>query len=89
MCYASANRDEEEFVNPDTFDVSRKPNNHLSFGHGRHFCLGANLARAEIRILFEQIIQRKLRLELQGEIRRARSNFANRIRQMPVSISVA
>jgi cholest-4-en-3-one 26-monooxygenase len=89
MCYASANRDEGEFVNPDTFDVSRKPNNHLSFGHGRHFCLGANLARAEIRILFEQIIQRKLRLELQGEIRRARSNFANRIRQMPVSISVA
>jgi len=88
MCYASANRDEEEFVNPDTFDVSRKPNNHLSFGHGRHFCLGANLARAEIRILFEQIIQRKLRLELRGEIRRARSNFQNRIKQMPVSIYV-
>jgi cholest-4-en-3-one 26-monooxygenase len=88
MCYASANRDEEEFVNPDTFDVSRKPNNHLSFGHGRHFCLGSNLARAEIRILFEQIIQRKLRLELRGEIRRALSNFQNRIKKMPVSVSV-
>lgn len=87
MCYASANRDEEEFVNPDTFDVSRKPNNHLSFGRGEHFCLGANLARAEIRILFEEMIQRKLRLELRGEIRRARSNFQNRIKQMPVSIS--
>jgi len=87
MCYASANRDEEEFVNPDKFDVGRKPNNHLSFGHGRHFCLGASLARAEIRILFEQIIQRKLRLELRGEIRRARSNFQNRIKQMPVSIA--
>ena len=87
MCYASANRDEEEFINPDTFEVSRKPNNHLSFGHGRHFCLGANLARTEIRILFEQIIQRKLRLELRGEIRRARSNFQNRIKQMPVLIS--
>ena len=88
MCYASANRDEEEFVNPDTFDVSRKPNSHLSFGHGRHFCLGSTLARAEIRILFEQIIQCKLRLELRGEIRRALSNFQNRIKQMPVSISV-
>jgi cholest-4-en-3-one 26-monooxygenase len=87
MCYASANRDEEEFVNPDIFDVTRKPNNHLSFGHGPHFCLGANLARVEIRILFEQIIQRQLRLELRGEIRRARSNFQNRIKQMPVSLS--
>lgn len=88
MCYASANRDEDEFVNPDTFDISRKPNNHLSFGHGRHFCLGANLARAEIRILFEQIIQRQLRLELRGEIKRALSNFQNRIKKMPVSISL-
>jgi cholest-4-en-3-one 26-monooxygenase len=88
MCYASANRDEEEFVNPDTFDVGRKPNNHLSFGYGRHFCLGSSLARAEIRILFEQIIQRKLRLELRGDVRRSRSNFQNRIKQMPVSISV-
>jgi cholest-4-en-3-one 26-monooxygenase len=88
MCYASANRDEEEFANPDTFDVSRNPNNHLSFGYGRHFCLGSNLARAEIRILIEQIIQRKLRLELRGEIRRARSNFQNRIKQMPVSMSI-
>ncbi len=86
MCYASANRDEEEFVNPDTFDISRKPNNHLSFGHGQHFCLGSNLARTEIRILFELLIRRKLRLELRGEIIRARSNFQNRIKQMPVSI---
>src|SRR5262249_37445413 len=86
MCYASANRDEEEFANPDTFDISRKPNNHLSFGHGKHFCLGSNLARAEIRILLELLIQRKLRLDLRGEIRRARSNFQYRIKHMPVSI---
>lgn len=86
MCYASANRDEDEFVNPDDFDVGRKPNNHLSFGHGRHFCLGSNLARSEICILFEEIIQRKLQLNLRGEIRRALSNFQNRIKQMPVSI---
>jgi cholest-4-en-3-one 26-monooxygenase len=86
MCYASANRDEEKFVDPNIFDISRKPNDHLSFGHGKHFCLGASLARAEIRVLFELITQRNLRFELRGNIRRARSNFQNRIKQMPVSI---
>ena len=86
MCYASANRDEEVFDNAEIFDVGRKPNDHLSFGHGPHFCLGSNLARAEIRILFEQIVQRRLRLSLKGETRRARSNFQNRIKQMPVRI---
>jgi cholest-4-en-3-one 26-monooxygenase len=88
MCYASANRDEEEFVNPDIFDIARKPNNHLSFGHGKHFCLGANLVRIEMRILLELMIQRKLRFELRGDIKRARSNFQNRIKQMPVLISI-
>ena len=86
MCYASANRDEEEFPDPDVFEIGRRPNNHLAFGHGPHFCLGANLARAEIRIMFEQIIRRNLRLKLCGGIRRARSNFQNRIKEMPVSI---
>jgi cholest-4-en-3-one 26-monooxygenase len=88
MCYASANRDEEVFRNPGLFDLTRNPNDHLSFGHGPHFCLGASLARAEIRIMFEQIIRRKLRVELQGEVRRARSNFQNRIKHMPVVISL-
>lgn len=87
MCYASANRDEEVFAHSEVFDVSRKPNDHLSFGRGVHFCLGANLARSELRIIFDEIIRRKLRVELQGEIRRARSNFSNRIKDMPVTMS--
>jgi cytochrome P450 len=87
MCYAAANRDETVFTNPDVFDVSRKPNDHVSFGHGQHFCLGAGLARLEIRILFEEIIRRQLRVEVCGPIRRARSNFQNRLKRMPVTIT--
>lgn len=88
MCYASANRDEEVFVRSAVFDVSRRPNDHLSFGRGVHYCLGSNLARSELRIMFDQIIRRKLRVELRGEIRRARSNFQNRIKDMPVTMYV-
>jgi cholest-4-en-3-one 26-monooxygenase len=87
MCYAAANRDEDVFVNPEEFDVRRDPNAHLSFGYGRHFCLGAQLARMEIRVLFEKILERRLRFELHGEVRRARSNFINRIVNMPVTVN--
>src|SRR6266853_3320633 len=86
MCYASANRDEEIFPSPDLFDVSRQPNDHLSFGHGPHFCLGAGLARTEIRLLYERMIERKLRFRITGAVRRAKSNFQNRIKQMQVTI---
>jgi len=86
MCYAAANRDEEVFSNPDTFDIARKPNDHLAFGYGPHFCLGSNLARAEIRILFEELVRKQVRLKLNGEMRRARSNFQNRIKTMPVKV---
>jgi len=89
MCYASANRDEEVFARSGVFDVGRRPNDHLSFGRGVHFCLGSNLARSELRIIFDQIIRRKLRVELRGEIRRARSNFQNRIKYMPVTMCAA
>ncbi len=58
MMYGSANRDPEVFEDPERFDVTRQPNNHISFGFGTHFCLGASLARAEIRIFFEELIRR-------------------------------
>jgi cholest-4-en-3-one 26-monooxygenase len=87
MCYASGNRDEDVFESPEVFDVGRKPNDHLSFGYGPHFCLGSSLARMEVRVLFEQILDCRLRVELRGETKRARSNFQNRIKQMPVTIS--
>ena len=56
--YASGNRDERVFVDPDRFDVTRSPNNHIGFGFGTHFCLGSSLARIEIRIMFEELIRR-------------------------------
>jgi cytochrome P450 len=61
---ASANRDEEAFTNADTFNVARDPNNHLAFAHGEHFCLGAHLARLEIRLIFEEILDRMGDVEL-------------------------
>ncbi|HMC39889.1 MAG TPA: cytochrome P450 [Acidimicrobiales bacterium] len=58
LMYASANRDERVFESPDVFDVTRKHNHHVAFGFGTHFCLGANLARLELRVLFEELLRR-------------------------------
>lgn len=82
--YPSANRDEEVFKDPTTFDVTRQPNEHLSFGVGQHFCLGASLARLELRVIFEELLKRLPDLELAGDVRRLRSNFINGIKSMPV-----
>jgi len=83
--YVSANRDETVFTLPDRFDVGRSPNDHLTFGGGGpHFCLGANLARLEIRVMFEELLQRLPDMELNGTPRRLRSNFINGLKAMPV-----
>lgn len=58
LMYAAANRDERVFTDPDTFDVTRAHNHHVAFGFGTHFCLGANLARLELRVLFEELMRR-------------------------------
>jgi cytochrome P450 len=86
--YSSANRDEEVFAAPDRFDLARTPNEHLAFGGGgAHFCLGANLARLEIRSMFEQILERLPDLRLAGPVERLRSNFINGPRRMPVEFT--
>jgi cholest-4-en-3-one 26-monooxygenase len=83
--YVSANRDEAVFDRPDVFDVGRSPNEHITFGGGGpHFCLGANLARLEIRLLFEELLRRLPDLELNGPPRRLRSTFISGIKEMPV-----
>jgi len=82
--YSSANRDEDIFPNADKFDVGRSPNDHLAFGAGEHFCLGASLARLEIRVMFEELLRRLPDIELGGKVRRLRSNFINGIKAMPV-----
>ena len=83
--YCSANRDEEVFADPFKFDITRNPNPHLAFGVGEHFCMGASLARLEMRILFEQLIARMDDIELAGDVRLLRSNFINGIKTMPIT----
>ena len=69
LYYASANRDEDVFTDPHTFDVGRTPNDHVTFGGGgEHFCLGASLARAEIKATMRQIVERLPDLELAGNL---------------------
>jgi cytochrome P450 len=84
LWYASANRDEEVFERPFRFDVRRRPNRHLAFGVGEHFCLGSHLARMETRVLFEELLRRLPDLDLAGPVRRLASNFVNGIVSMPV-----
>ncbi len=82
--FSSANRDERVFAEPDRFDVDRKPGEHLAFGHGPHFCLGAHLARVQMRALFDAVLDAFDALELAGEPARLRSNFQNGIKHLPV-----
>jgi cholest-4-en-3-one 26-monooxygenase len=85
LYYASANRDEDVFDDPHTFDVGRTPNDHVTFGGGgEHFCLGASLARAEIKATMRQVVERLPDLELVGEPNRLHSDFVNGIKTMPV-----
>ncbi|MGW3992711.1 cytochrome P450 [Amycolatopsis sp. NPDC004772] len=87
MWFASGNRDEDVFDDPYAFDVTRKPNDHVTFGKGSpHFCLGNNLARMEIRLMFETLLPRLRRIERAGDVRRVRSNFVNGIKQFPVRV---
>jgi cholest-4-en-3-one 26-monooxygenase len=83
--YGSANRDEDYFPDGDVFDIRRNPNPHVTFGPGgAHFCLGANLARLEIKVMFEEILKRLPDIQLAGEPQRLRSNFIAGIKHMPV-----
>ena len=86
MClfYPSANRDEAVFDDPDVFRVDRNPNPHLGFGIGEHFCLGANLARLELRTIFRQLAERMADVELAGRYERTRSNFLGGVKRMPI-----
>ncbi|WP_435219116.1 cytochrome P450 [Streptomyces sp. bgisy034] len=86
MFYGSANRDEAVFADPDRFDITRNPVNHLAFGTGTHFCLGNSLARMEARVLLGRLFARFPQVRLAGEPERFRSNFINGIRRLPVQL---
>jgi cholest-4-en-3-one 26-monooxygenase len=84
--YASANRDDDVFDDPHTFDIARTPNDHVTFGGGGvHYCLGASLARAEIRATMRQVVERLPNIRLAGEPDRLASDFVNGIKRMPVT----
>ncbi|KAA0116999.1 cytochrome P450 [Mycolicibacterium sp. P9-22] len=78
----SANRDPAVFQDPDVFDIARKPNAHLGFGHGVHYCLGANLARLELRVLFEELLPRFRTARLVAPVEWTRSNRHTGIRHL-------
>jgi cytochrome P450 len=82
--FSSANRDEDVFPEPSRFDVGRTPNDHLTFGHGPHFCLGAHLARLQLRAMFSAVLDRLGDIEPAGEPIRLRSNFQNGIKRLPI-----
>jgi cytochrome P450 len=85
MFYGSLNRDEDVFGHDaDSFCVHRDPNPHVAFGFGQHFCIGANLARLEARVMFEELLQRFPDPQLDGEVQRLRSTMIRGIKHMPV-----
>ncbi len=86
----SANYDERQFPDPHSFDITRRPNNHVTFGRGGpHFCLGAHLAKLETRIMFEELLPRLRSIEPAGPARRIESNFTNAYKAMPVRVTTA
>ncbi len=89
MWYPSANRDESVFEDPNRFDIRREPNQHLSFGYGEHFCLGASLARLELRVMWEELLARTAEIVPLAPARRLRSNLINGIKEMRVDLRPA
>jgi cytochrome P450 len=87
MCYPSGNRDEDVFQNPDVFDIARKPNDHLAFGFGPHFCLGARVAQLQLRVFFEEVFRRMPDVRPAGNATRVRSAWMNRIKSLPVTFT--
>lgn len=83
--YTAANRDEDIWENSTTFDITRTDNPHLAFGVGQHFCLGASLARLELVLLMEKLIEFMPDVRVTGDIRRLQSNFINGYKEIPVA----
>jgi cytochrome P450 len=87
--FASGNRDDSVFENPNKFDVTRNPNEHMAFGRGGpHMCLGNALARIELRVMFEDLVNRVDKVERIGEVDFLRSNFVHGIKRMPVKVTL-
>jgi cytochrome P450 len=87
--YISANFDDDHYPDPYRFDIHRNPTDQLAFGSGRHLCLGAWLARLEIRVALEELLPRLADIEITGPVQRLRSNFIRGIKHLPVRVQLA
>jgi cholest-4-en-3-one 26-monooxygenase len=87
MYYGAANRDPEVFEHPEVFDITRKPNPHLAFGMGTHFCMGSHIARLEMRVTLEEFLRRYPSLSLAGPPQRQESNFISGIKRLPLNLA--
>jgi cholest-4-en-3-one 26-monooxygenase len=88
LFYPSGNRDEDVFEQPFKFDITRNPNPHIAFGIGEHFCLGANIARLELEVIFRELMKRVESIESAGPVERLRSGFVGGIKHMPVRMKL-
>jgi cytochrome P450 len=89
LCYASGNRDEAVFDEPDRFKADRKPNKQLAFGYGAHLCLGQHLAKMEMRILYEELLPRLKSVELAGEPKMSEALFVNGLKSLPIRFEIS
>jgi cholest-4-en-3-one 26-monooxygenase len=87
MYYGAANRDPSVFEDPEVFDIGRKPNPHLAFGNGTHFCMGSHIARLEMRVTLEEFLRRFPNVRLTAPPERLESNFISGIKSMPISLA--
>ena len=89
LSYPSANRDETVFEHPDRFDITRSPNKHLAFGFGVHYCLGAMLARMELKAFFSELVPRLQSVQLDGEPQFMKTLFVGGLKHLPVSFALS
>jgi cytochrome P450 len=86
LLYQSANRDADVFDEPDTFDLTRRPNKHIAFGYGPHMCIGQHLAKLELRIMLEELLPRIERVGTTGPRKVVQTNFVGGLRKLPVRL---
>jgi cytochrome P450 len=87
MLFQSGNRDEDVFDNPYSFDIDRKPNNHIAFGYGPHMCVGMHLAKLEMKVMLEELLPRLEKVEITGDIKFLQTNFVGGIKKLPARIT--
>lgn len=88
LFYPSANRDEAVYPDPDVFRLDRTPNPHLAFGYGEHYCIGQALARLEVKVLMQELLDRVHDVEIVGQVERLSTNFVGGIKHLPIRCTV-